>query len=210
MNVSHTQKRFRKDRDRLAALYRAVDEQAVYHYEEEQKKKHKGGSSKRTYYKQQKLTEIYELAEMMFYNNKSMEEIAHAVNRNMRTIYYWKRKFNWQRNKQFTYTKRPYRRGPKFNYRKQKLQQLYDTAENLFYEYKTYSEIGEAVSRSSRTIQNWKKRFGWKRDKNQRYHVARRLYEEEGWWVKKLHMRLNIPVSTLYTWIRRDNWTQTS
>ena len=184
-------------------------------YEEEQRKKNRRGSSKRTYYKQQKLSEIYERAEMMFHNNKSMEEIACAVNRNTRTIYYWKRKFNWKRDKQtghikgdIKYTKRPYRTGPKFHYRKQQLQKLYDIAQELFLQYKTYDEIGYVVKRSSRTIQNWKTKFGWERDKNEQYEVARRHYEEDGWWVKKIHLRLDIPVSTLYTWIRRDNWTQ--
>ena len=208
MKVAHSNRRVRRNNNRLEALRRAVEEQAMRDYEEEQRKKSRGGSSKRTYYKQQNLNEIYELAATMFHNNKSMEEIAAAVNRNTRTIYYWKRKFNWKRDKQFTYTKRVYRRGPKFHYRKQQLQLLYDTAQEMFLQYKTYDEIGAVVKRSSRTIQNWKKRFGWQRGKNKQYGQARQLYEEHGWWVKKLHMRLNIPESTLYTWIRRDKWKQ--
>ena len=211
MKVTHSRNKFKRDQNRLAALRQAVEEQAMRDYEEAQKKK--GGSSKRTYYKEQKLTDIYELAEMMFYNNRSFEEIAEAVNRNTRTIYYWKKKFNWEREKNLPgkgriHRRKVYRKGPKFQYRRQELQKLYDAAENMFYEYKTYEEIGNAIGRTSRTIQAWKTKFGWKRSKNEKYSVARKLYEEENDWVKRLHYQLDIPMSTLYTWIRRDNWTR--
>ena len=207
-------------RDRFAALEKEFDDRFDDEFERKQPKrkqvsktKHKGGSSHRVYYKKQKLTEVYAEAAKLFAEGVHVEEIGYIVDRSPRTIYYWKRKFGWYREK-----KKVKQKGkPKSCYRRKSLQDSYDLAEQLYYENKTYDEIGDAVNRSTRTISLWVNKFGWERVETNKYRrkysheeveEVRRLYEEEGWWVKKLSMRLDIPQGRIYWWIKEYDWNQ--
>ena len=50
-------------------------------------------------YRKENLEDLQVIAKSMFDDNNTYKEIGERVNRSDRTIYYWKKKFGWQRSK---------------------------------------------------------------------------------------------------------------